>query len=177
MRSSLIVLAVVLATLRAFEAFARRMQRASLVPVARRGGSAAFGVSELRLAVGAAARGGTAETGKTRGGKGDAAGDRTPNRYGDRTPNRYTEWRYYGFSSHAAEVDASVEAPKVEAPNVEALKDVVASSPAVGSVVTILPDDCITTVVNGSVYRQCGSVWYQRQYTGSDVSYVVVPAP
>jgi hypothetical protein len=164
MRSSLIVLAVVLATLRAFEAFARRMRRASLVPVARRRGSAVFGASELSLAVGEAVRRGTAETGRKRGGKGAAAGDRTP--------NRYTEWRYYGFSSHAAEVDASIEAPKVEAP-----REIVASSPAVGSVVTILPDDCITTVVNGSVYRQCGSVWYQRQYTGSDVRYVVVPAP
>ena len=54
---------------------------------------------------------------------------------------------------------------------------VVASSPEVGSVVSILPDGCVTRVVNGCVYRQCGSVWYQRQYTGSDVTYVVVHAP
>ena len=51
------------------------------------------------------------------------------------------------------------------------------SSPAVGSIVSTLPDDCVTTVVNGCVYRQCGSVWYQPQYTGSDVTYVVVHAP
>jgi hypothetical protein len=77
------------------------------------------------------------------------------------------EWRYYGFSSRMLETDGSTAEPA----------DVVAHSPAVGSVVSILPDGCVTTVVNGRVYRRCGSVWYQRQSTGSDVTYVVVPAP
>lgn len=118
MRSSLIVLALVLATLRVVEEWLSRRVRGLAVPQAGR-------------------------------------------------PRRFTEWRYYGFSSHIAETDASdAESPEV-----------VASSPAVGSVVSILPDDCITTVVNGRVYRQCGSVWYQRQYNGSKVMYVVVPAP
>ena len=31
--------------------------------------------------------------------------------------------------------------------------------------------------VNGASYYQCGSTWYQPQYAGSDVQYVVVNAP
>ena len=161
MRSSLIVLAVILATLRVVQAaLARRMWRASLVPAVRRGGSAARGVSELSLADGVAVRSGTFEVGRRRGGRSAAAG-------GDRPSSRFTEWRYYGFSNHPAAADAPAAEPS----------DVVATSPEVGSVVSILPDGCVTTVVNGCVYRQCGSVWYQRQYTGSDVTYVVVRAP
>jgi hypothetical protein len=161
MRSSLIVLAVVLATMRVVQAaLARHMRRASLVPAVRRRGSAAVGVSELSLADGVTVRSGTAEAGRRRGGRGAAAA-------GDRAPSRFTEWRYYGFSNHPAEADASAAEPS----------EVVATSPEVGSVVSLLPDGCVTTVVNGCVYRQCGSVWYQRQYTGSDVTYVVVRAP
>jgi len=130
MRSSLIVLAVILATLR---------------------------VVQVVLM---AARGERAEVGRTRSGKSRAAG-------GDRRSSRFTEWRYYGFSNHPTDADASVAEPSA----------VVASSPEVGSVVSILPDGCVTRMVNGCVYRQCGSVWYQRQYTGSDVTYVVVRAP
>ena len=130
MRSSLIVLAVILATLR---------------------------VVQVVLM---AARGERAEVGRKRSGKSRAAG-------GDRRSSRFSEWRYYGFSNHPTDADASVAEPS----------EVVASSPEVGSVVSILPDGCVTTVVNGRVYRQCGSVWYQRQYAGSDVTYVVVRAP
>lgn len=131
MRSSLIVLAIVLAMLRLVRmAAARRVRGAVLVPARPR----------VRLA---------------------AAGA------GERAASRFTAWRYYGFSSHAPEAEGSSAGTT----------QVVASSPAVGSVVSILPDDCVTTVVNGHVYCRCGSVWYQRQNTGSDVTYVVVPAP
>jgi len=161
MRSSLIVLAVILATLRVVQVMlARRIRRAALVAAVRRGGSTAVRGSELSLAALVALRRGAAEAGRKRGGKSTPAG-------GDRTPSPFTEWRYYGFSNHPADADASGAEPS----------EVVASSPEVGSVVSILPDGCITTVVNGCVYRQCGSVWYQRQYTGSDVTYVVVRAP
>jgi len=131
MRSSLIVLAILLATLRVVRlALARRARGVVLVPAAPR----------IRIATG---------------------------RAGDRTSSRFAEWRYYGFSSRVPEMGGTTVEPT----------DVVASSPAVGSVVSILPDDCVTAVVNGRVYRRCGSVWYQRQSTGSDVTYVVVPAP
>jgi hypothetical protein len=128
MRSSLIVLAIVLATLRVVHAALRR-----------RAGT----IAPVRLA---------------RRHRLDADGERPA--------RRFTEWRYYGFSNHAPEASDPAESPEVVAP-----------SPTVGSVVTILPDDSVTTVVNGRVYRRCGSVWYQRQSIGSNVTYVVVPAP
>jgi hypothetical protein len=98
---------------------------------------------------------------------------------GDRATSRFAAWRYYGFSSRPQEADGSdAEAPEIVAnASGTSASAVVANSPPVGSVVSILPDGCVTTVVDGRVYRQCGSVWYQRQYTGSKVTYVVVPAP
>jgi len=160
MRSSLIVLAIVIATLRLLQlARARRVRGMVVVAASRRDRSAALGVSALSLPDGGAGRRGTAEAG-TKGADGTGA-------RGDRRRNGFAEWRYYGFSGRGAETESSDIAPS----------EVVASSPAVGSLVTILPDWCVTTVVNGHVYRQCGSVWYQRQDTGSKVTYVVVPAP
>jgi len=159
MRDSLIVLAIVLATLRVAQSvLAHRGGGASGV-VAWRRRFVVVGGCELRLPEGPTGRRGTAESGG-RGANGAGGG-------GDRRTNRFAEWRYYGFSGRGTEAETS---------DLEA-RDVVATSPAVGSIVTILPDDCVTTVVNGHVYRQCGSVWYQRQDTGSKVTYVVVPAP
>ncbi len=159
MRPSLIVLAIVLATLRVVQAVLAHRAGGALAVAAWRRRFALVDVSELSFPDGPTGRRGTAESGS----KGpDGAADR-----GDRRTDRFAEWRYYGFNGRGTEA----EAPELEAP------EVVASSPAVGSIVTILPDDCVTTVVNGHVYRQCGSVWYQRQDTGSKVTYVVVPAP
>jgi hypothetical protein len=160
MRPSLIVLAIILATLRVVQAvLAHRVAGALAVGARRRRRFAVVGVSELSFPDGPTRRPGTAESGR-KGHDGGAA-------RGDRRTDRFAEWRYYGFSGRGTEAEKS---------DLEAPEDV-ASWPAVGSIVTILPDDCVTTVVNGHVYRQCGSVWYQRQDTGSKVTYVVVPAP
>jgi hypothetical protein len=161
MRASLIVLAIALATLRLVqEVLARRGGRVALLRVARRRRLASGAASELRLAGRLPAGGGAAQGGRVRGGR------ETPSA-GTRPTSRFAEWRYYGFRSHIAEVDDSSSESQ----------DDVATSPAVGSVVSILPDDCVTTVVNGRVYCQCGRVWYQQQNTGAKVTYVVVPAP
>jgi hypothetical protein len=48
---------------------------------------------------------------------------------------------------------------------------------AIGSMVYSLPPSCTVTVVNGYSYHQCGSVWYQPQYVGTTVEYVVVEQP
>lgn len=48
---------------------------------------------------------------------------------------------------------------------------------AVGSIVNTVPPSCVTTVVNGIAYQQCGSTWYQPQYAGTQVQYVVVNPP
>ena len=47
----------------------------------------------------------------------------------------------------------------------------------VGSVTTSLPPACQVIVINGIGYQQCGSTWYQPQYVGSSVQYVVVTQP
>lgn len=40
-----------------------------------------------------------------------------------------------------------------------------------------LPSNCVQVVQGNVAYLQCGSVWYQPQYQGSDITYVVVNAP
>jgi hypothetical protein len=47
----------------------------------------------------------------------------------------------------------------------------------IGSVVNTLPPSCTTAITNGITYYQCGSTWYQPQYAGSNVTYVVVNPP
>jgi hypothetical protein len=47
----------------------------------------------------------------------------------------------------------------------------------VGSIVHTLPAGCTSLMVNGFVYQQCGSTWYQPQISGSTTTYVVVNAP
>ena len=48
---------------------------------------------------------------------------------------------------------------------------------AIGSIVYSVPPSCVSTVVNGIAYQQCGSTWYQPQYAGTQVQYVVVQQP
>jgi hypothetical protein len=47
----------------------------------------------------------------------------------------------------------------------------------VGSVVYSLPPACSSVVVGNVAYQQCGSTWYQPQYAGTTVNYVVVNPP
>jgi hypothetical protein len=47
----------------------------------------------------------------------------------------------------------------------------------IGSVVYSLPPSCTSVIVSGMTYQQCGSTWYQPQYAGSNVTYVVVNPP
>lgn len=50
---------------------------------------------------------------------------------------------------------------------------------AVGSMVTAasMPPSCSMVAMNGITYQRCGSTWYQPQYAGSNVNYVVVNPP
>ena len=54
---------------------------------------------------------------------------------------------------------------------------VAVTAAAVGSIVNSVPPSCVTTVVNGIAYQQCGSTWYQPQYAGTTVQYIVVNPP
>lgn len=51
------------------------------------------------------------------------------------------------------------------------------TSAVIGSMVYSLPPSCRTVISGGISYSRCGNVWYQPQYVGSSVSYVVVNAP
>ncbi|MDE1194246.1 MAG: hypothetical protein PW896_03425 [Pseudomonas sp.] len=48
---------------------------------------------------------------------------------------------------------------------------------AIGTAVRSVPASCIPVLVNGVSYQQCGSTWYQPQYIGTSLQYVVVVAP
>ena len=50
---------------------------------------------------------------------------------------------------------------------------------AVGSIVNPnqMPSNCVQVMQNNTAYMQCGSTWYQPQYQGSSVNYVVVNQP
>ena len=53
----------------------------------------------------------------------------------------------------------------------------VATAAVVGSIVDRPPAGCVTQVINGLAYQQCGSTWYQPQMSGTTTTYIVVNAP
>jgi hypothetical protein len=53
----------------------------------------------------------------------------------------------------------------------------IATAIVVGAVVNSLPPNCNTVFVNGLAYQNCGGNYYQPQYQGSSVNYVVVNHP
>lgn len=53
----------------------------------------------------------------------------------------------------------------------------VITSAVIGSMVYSLPPSCSTMVVHGIAYQQCGGTWYQPQYAGTQVTYIVVNPP
>jgi hypothetical protein len=56
---------------------------------------------------------------------------------------------------------------------------VAVTAAVVGSIFTPaqLPPSCVQVIQYNTAYMQCGSTWYQPQYQGSDVTYIVVNAP
>jgi len=54
---------------------------------------------------------------------------------------------------------------------------VVVTAAVIGSVVHTVPAGCVTVIRGGIAYQQCGSTWYQPQYAGNNVSYIVIQQP
>jgi hypothetical protein len=48
---------------------------------------------------------------------------------------------------------------------------------AVGSVAYSIPPSCTAVVSAGVTYQRCGNTWYQPQYAGTSVTYVVTNPP
>lgn len=51
------------------------------------------------------------------------------------------------------------------------------TSAVVGSMIYSLPPSCSNRVYGGVTYSYCNGAWYQPQYSGSQVTYVVVNQP
>ena len=81
--------------------------------------------------------------------------------------NNYHGGAYYGGGCcyHPVAAAAAVTATAV------------ATAAVVGSIVHSVPPSCSTVTVNGMTYQQCGSTWYQPQFSGTTTTYVVVNAP
>ena len=47
----------------------------------------------------------------------------------------------------------------------------------IGAIVNSLPPSCATVVTAGVTYHHCGNDWYRPQYSGTNVTYVVVSPP
>jgi hypothetical protein len=54
---------------------------------------------------------------------------------------------------------------------------VAVTSAVIGSVVRTIPPSCVPVQYGNMVYQQCGNTWYQPQYYGSSVQYIVVTSP
>jgi hypothetical protein len=54
---------------------------------------------------------------------------------------------------------------------------VAVTSAVIGSMVNTLPPSCQPIVANGVTYQQCGSTYYQPQFSGGNTTYVVVNQP
>jgi hypothetical protein len=54
---------------------------------------------------------------------------------------------------------------------------VAVTAAVVGSVTPSIPPSCTPVMSGGVTYQQCGSTWYQPQYAGTSVTYVVTNPP
>ena len=54
---------------------------------------------------------------------------------------------------------------------------VAVTSAVVGSIVRSVPAGCVPVNYGGMIYQQCGSTWYQPQFSGTSTTYVVVNPP
>lgn len=60
---------------------------------------------------------------------------------------------------------------------VETMAKVAVTAAVIGAIVPNVPPSCVPVQIDNVLYQQCGSNWYQPQYVGSSVQYVVVVAP
>ncbi|WP_432724068.1 hypothetical protein R0381_000622 [Jeongeupia wiesaeckerbachi] len=54
---------------------------------------------------------------------------------------------------------------------------VAVTAAVIGSITRTLPPNCAPYAYSGVTYQQCGNTWYQPQYSGTTVQYVVVNPP
>lgn len=54
---------------------------------------------------------------------------------------------------------------------------VAVTSAVIGSITRTLPPACVPIQMGAVLYQQCGTTWYQPQYVGTTVQYIVVAPP
>jgi hypothetical protein len=74
-------------------------------------------------------------------------------------------WNHGGYYYHPIATGVAVGAA------------VAVTAAAIGSMAYSLPPSCVTRVYPTGSYYSCGGTWYQPQYSGSQVTYVVVNSP
>jgi hypothetical protein len=87
------------------------------------------------------------------------------NRDVDINVNHYGPGYGYGCCYHPVATAAAVAAAAV------------VTAAVVGSMVHTLPPTCTVVAMNGISYQHCGSAWYQPQFSGTSVTYIVVNQP
>ena len=74
-------------------------------------------------------------------------------------------------------VDVDVDVDRGFHP-VATIATVAVTAAVIGSMTPSLPPSgCVPVMVGNVMYQQCGPTWYQPQYAGTSVQYVVVVAP
>lgn len=74
-------------------------------------------------------------------------------------------------------VNVDVDNRDVYHPVARTAAAVAVTAAAVGTVAYSIPPSCVPVVVSGVTYQQCGSTWYQPQFAGTSVTYVVANPP
>jgi len=81
-------------------------------------------------------------------------------------------------ANRRVDVDVDVDRDNHPIATVAAVATTVAvTSAIVGSMTPTLPPACYPVQIGAVLYQQCGSVWYQPQYYGTSVQYVVINPP
>jgi hypothetical protein len=156
---------------------------------AQRGGHGGGGT---RTSVGSAGGGGggggnrSANAGENRGANANANTNRNANVNSNTNVNRNTNVNSNTNVNRSTNVNVDVDNgwdnhsnhwdhPVAAAATVGTAMAVTAA--AIGSVAYSVPPSCVPVNVNGMTYQQCGSTWYQPQYSGSSVQYIVIAPP
>jgi hypothetical protein len=94
-----------------------------------------------------------------------------------RTATTSTTSRDVGNSDLDFDLDYDVDAHWHPAARAAASTVGATKASTIGSIAFMLPPSCASTQVNSLSYYQCGSIWYQPQFAGTTVTYVVVASP
>ena len=121
-------------------------------------------------------RGGGGRGGRGHGGGRHAGGQRHA---GHQSVNRHVERKPHRDINRDIDRDVDVDVDVRHHYGDDDFARAVAAGLVVGAVVNSIDNEqnCQTEVVGDTSYLYCDGVWYEPQYAGSDVSYVVVNEP